>query len=64
MLKLFKSLGPSTVALLRGYFMLAFRSLAMVSHCIDDSDWPMTVAEFSENFQLFVAPWPFGHRLI
>ena len=38
--------------------MLAFRSLAMVSHCIDDSDWPMTVAEFSENFQLFVAPWP------
>ena len=26
----------------------------MVSHCIDASDWPMTVAEFSANFQLFV----------
>ncbi|CAK9084227.1 Phosphopyruvate hydratase [Durusdinium trenchii] len=36
------------------FFMVAFRSLAMVSHCIDASDWPMTVAEFSVNFQLFV----------
>ena len=36
------------------FFMTAFKALAMVSHCIDASDWPMTVAEFSANFQLFV----------
>ena len=36
------------------FFMVAFKALAMVSHCIDASDWPLTVAEFSANFQLFV----------
>ncbi|CAJ1461356.1 unnamed protein product [Effrenium voratum] len=34
--------------------MVAFRALGMVSHCLDASDWPMTLAEFSANFQLFV----------
>ncbi|CAJ1377527.1 unnamed protein product [Effrenium voratum] len=36
------------------FFMVAFRALGMVSHCLDASDWPMTLAEFSANFQLFV----------
>ena len=36
------------------FFMVAFRALGMVTHCIDDSDWPITVAEFSTNFQLFI----------
>ena len=29
------------------FFMVAFRALGMVSHCLDASDWPMTLAEFS-----------------
>ena len=36
------------------FFMVAFRALGMVTHCIDASDWPITLAEFSANFQLFI----------
>ena len=44
------------------FFLMAFKALAMVSHCIDASDWPLTVAEFSANFQLFVEHGHCGFR--
>lgn len=40
------------------FFMWAFKAVIMVSHCLDVSEWPMTVAEFSANFQLFVEQGP------
>ena len=36
------------------FFMVAFRALGMVTHCIDHSPWPITLSEFSSNFQLFI----------
>lgn len=49
------------------YFVASIRFAKMVTHCLDNSHWPLTLAEIAENFLLFVAhptnfKWlPLGH---